>query len=91
MVNLTLTLTPPNPNPPPVSQARLWAHECQRVFADRLINDADRSWFLSETKAQMKEHLKLPYDKVIYIYIYMYTHTHTYMYIYTYTHIYMYI
>jgi len=23
-----------------------------------------RSWFVSETKTQMEEHLKLPYDKV---------------------------
>jgi len=45
--------------------ARLWAHECQRVFSDRLINDQDRAWFLDETKNQMKEHLKLVYDKVV--------------------------
>jgi dynein heavy chain len=45
--------------------AHLWAHECQRVFADRLINEEDRHWFLEETKAQMKEHLKLAYEKVV--------------------------
>ncbi len=24
---------------------RLWVHESSRVFADRLINDIDQSWF----------------------------------------------
>eukprot|EP00975_Prorocentrum_lima_P002499 549009-Prorocentrum_lima.AAC.1 len=24
---------------------RLWFHECQRVFADRLINHDDLAWF----------------------------------------------
>jgi dynein heavy chain len=25
---------------------RLWAHECVRVFGDRLINDVDRKWMM---------------------------------------------
>jgi dynein heavy chain len=28
-----------------VDFCRIWAHECLRVFADRLINDDDRKWF----------------------------------------------
>ena len=24
---------------------KLWAHECSRVFQDRLVNEADRTWF----------------------------------------------
>jgi dynein heavy chain len=27
---------------------RLWAHECCRVFSDRLISAEDRSWFLDQ-------------------------------------------
>jgi dynein heavy chain len=29
----------------PNKVVRLWAHECYRVFSDRLIDDSDRKWF----------------------------------------------
>lgn len=29
---------------------RLWAHECSRIFGDRLINNEDRTWMLNTIK-----------------------------------------
>lgn len=29
------------------STLRLWAHECTRIFGDRLINNEDRMWMLN--------------------------------------------
>ena len=29
------------------STLRLWAHECVRIFGDRLINNTDRMWILN--------------------------------------------
>jgi len=44
---------------------RLWSHECARVFADRLINDKDRAWFLDQVKDQMQAEFKMGYSKVV--------------------------
>ena len=44
---------------------RLWTHEACRVFADRLINDTDRKWFMGEIKEQCKERFKLQYPKLV--------------------------
>jgi dynein heavy chain len=44
---------------------RLWTHEACRVFADRLINDTDRKWFMGEIKEQCKECFKLQYPKLV--------------------------
>eukprot|EP00392_Amoebophrya_sp_AT5.2_P003107 g3112.t1 len=37
---------------------RCWAHECQRIFADRLINDQDKEAFGELLKEKMDEHFK---------------------------------
>ena len=42
--------------------ARLWAHECTRVFCDRLINEQDRSWFTASLTDKIKAHLKLDWN-----------------------------
>lgn len=39
-----LLMTSPMSVSSPEHLARCWAHECCRVFHDRLINDADRKW-----------------------------------------------
>ena len=44
---------------------RLWSHECCRVFADRLVDDADRGWFGGEVKRCVADHFKLTYEKVV--------------------------
>jgi dynein heavy chain len=31
----------------PECYLRLWAHECTRIFGDRLINNEDRKWMLN--------------------------------------------
>lgn len=35
---------------------RLWAHECSRVFADRLIDDLDRGWLAESIEKMMHLH-----------------------------------
>lgn len=37
---------------------RLWAHECSRVFADRLINKADNEWFEAAVAELVTRQLK---------------------------------
>lgn len=34
-----------NSNTSPLQVVRLWVHECQRVFGDRLVNDMDMAKF----------------------------------------------
>ncbi len=33
---------------------RLWIHECNRVFQDRLINAEDRNWFTQYVSSQVR-------------------------------------
>eukprot|EP00741_Cyanophora_paradoxa_P016907 tig00020943_g16328.t1 len=37
--------------------ARLWYHECERVFHDRLVSEEDRKWFHAQMAVVMKKHL----------------------------------
>ena len=44
---------------------RLWYHENQRVFADRLINDEDRNWFSGLLKSQIETAFSLDFGEVV--------------------------
>jgi dynein heavy chain, axonemal len=44
---------------------KLWAHECQRVFADRLISQEDRDEFMSMLKSKVKEKFRKVYDTIV--------------------------
>lgn len=39
----------------PLGVVRMWAHECNRVFLDRLIFDEDRELYMSYLRNGMKE------------------------------------
>jgi dynein heavy chain len=39
----------------PLGIVRMWAHECMRIFHDRLIFEEDRELFMSFIKAGIKE------------------------------------
>ena len=42
--------------------ARLWLHESVRVFGDRLVSDADRSWLSTQLEEAVTTDLKLSYE-----------------------------
>jgi len=44
---------------------RVWYHESQRVFADRLVNDEDRSWFSSLLTEKMLTDFGASYQDVV--------------------------
>lgn len=44
---------------------KLWAHECLRVFQDRLISIEDREIFKEMVSAKMKEKFKKDWDKIV--------------------------
>jgi len=44
---------------------KVWMHECERVFKDRLTTKQDMNWFFNLTKRQMDKHLKRAYDQVV--------------------------
>ena len=43
--------------------ARLWVHECQRIFYDRLINVDDQNWFKKAICETLTRHLKMPMNE----------------------------
>ena len=60
---------------------RVWSHECQRVFSDRLINNEDINWFKDVLYQKSENYFKIDYvrdilngdkDKTLF-----YTHFHT--------------
>ena len=44
---------------------KLWAHECLRVFSDRLISDADHEKFENLLKEQIKEKFKKDWSNIV--------------------------
>lgn len=40
------------------SITRLWVHEVQRVFMDRLVSDEDREWFYEYVMQLLSRHFK---------------------------------
>jgi len=42
--------------------ARMWVHECRRVFKDRLVNTVDGGWFDSNVRAQLESEFKLDWE-----------------------------
>ncbi len=42
----------------PRQLARLWYHECMRVFSDRLVDDDDRQWFQKLLENKMHKYLR---------------------------------
>jgi dynein heavy chain, axonemal len=47
------------------SMIKLWAHECLRVFHDRLITQEDRNRFIEMLSEQMQEKFKKDYNKLV--------------------------
>ena len=44
---------------------KLWAHECLRIFHDRLISDLDREQWVAMLKSKIKEKFKKEWDSIV--------------------------
>ena len=44
---------------------KLWAHECLRIFHDRLVSDTDRQTWVDMLKGKIKEKFKKEWDKIV--------------------------
>lgn len=44
---------------------RLWLHECDRVFADRLVNDEDRTWLRGTQAKILNQVFSRTYEDVV--------------------------
>ncbi|XJO76015.1 hypothetical protein BDV3_006595 [Batrachochytrium dendrobatidis] len=44
---------------------RLWIHECQRVFQDRLVDNVDKNWFKTLMMNTMNDKLDLSWSEVV--------------------------
>lgn len=49
----------------PTQILTLWLHESTRVFADRLINDDDQSWFQKEQVDLLKNNFSVAYEDLV--------------------------
>eukprot|EP00762_Andalucia_godoyi_P002130 ANDGO_02526.mRNA.1 Dynein-1-beta heavy chain len=49
----------------PADLARLWTHECSRVFRDRLVDNQDRMWFDKLVGEEVKKKFKLDFNRDI--------------------------
>jgi len=45
--------------------AKVWLHECERVFKDRLVTKQDMNMFFGLCKRQMDKHFKRAYDQTV--------------------------
>lgn len=45
----------------PRALVRLWAHECLRIFHDRLVDETDRAWFRGLLARQVEVHMGIPF------------------------------
>jgi dynein heavy chain len=48
-----------------VQLARLWVHESQRVFGDRLTCEEDRQWLEKLMKSKIENHFKMDWNEVV--------------------------
>jgi len=55
----------PRAIPEDVDMIKLWAHECMRVFQDRLISQDDRDKFNELLKEKTKEKFKKSFDDLV--------------------------
>lgn len=44
---------------------KLWLHECDRVFADRLVNDEDRTWLRKTQAGILQKLFSRSYEDVV--------------------------
>ena len=47
------------------TQARLWVHECQRVFGDRLTCEEDHTWLRNFLMKKMDEEFQMDWERIV--------------------------
>jgi len=55
----------PKKIPDVAALVRLWCHENQRVFQDRLVSDEDREWFVNLMQGQVKDTFELDWVEIV--------------------------